>query len=148
MPSSAPWPGSTSSPPWWGRWRRRRTGREPRREGRPSPRLVGDDLAQLRAVVPGSDGTHRARPRAHAHRLGVGVAAGEVHALEHLAVGDARRGEEDVVAGDEAVLVEDLVEVVAGVERRLLLLLVAGPQPAEDLPPGALDGRRRQHALG
>ena len=46
----------------------------------------------------------------------VGVVA---HALEHVAVGDAGGGEEDVVAGDEAVRVEDLVEVVAGVDRGL-----------------------------
>ena len=40
---------------------------------------------------------------------------------EHVAVGDAGRREEDVVAGDEAVGVEHLGEVVAGVDRGLAL---------------------------
>ena len=44
--------------------------------------------------------------------------AAVVHAVEQLAVGHARRREEDVVAGHEPVLVEHLVEVVARLERR------------------------------
>ena len=54
-------------------------------------------------------------------------------ALEQVAVGDAGGGEEDVAAADQVVDVEDPVEVVAGVLRRLALLLVARPEPAEDL---------------
>ena len=55
------------------------------------------------------------------------------HALEQLAVGHPCGGEEDVVAGDEPVEVEDLVEVVAGVDRRLALRFVARPEAAEHL---------------
>ena len=51
----------------------------------------------------------------------------EVHALEHVAFGDAGGGEEDVLAGYEAVLVEHLVEVVAGLERRVALLVASRP---------------------
>ena len=70
------------------------------------------------------------------------------HALQELAVGDAGGGEEDVVAGDEAVDVEDLVEVVAGVDRGLALVVVARPEPAEQLAAEALDRGGGDHALG
>ena len=63
----------------------------------------------------------------------VAPAAVEVHALEHVAVRHAGGGEEDVVAAHQTVHVEHLVEVVAGVERRLALVLVARPQPPEHL---------------
>ena len=60
--------------------------------------------AQLRAVVARVDAPHRARARAHHQRLGRRARRALVaDALEHVAVGDAGRGEEAVVAGDEVV---------------------------------------------
>src|SRR3954469_1067859 len=134
MPSYARSPGSISCPRRWGRSSR------PTRP-RPLPQALAGDLAELGPVVPGGDVAHRARARAHADRLGVGRAPRVGNALEHLAAGDARGREERVLAPAQAVLVEHLVEVVAGVDGGLALLVAAGPEPAEYLTPRALDGR-------
>src|SRR4051812_22838608 len=141
MPFYARLPGWISCPRRWGRSSR------PTRP-RLLPQALARDLAQLCPIVPGGDVADRARARAHADRLGVGRAAGVAHALEHLAAGDAGGSEERVLAPAEAVLVEHLVEVVAGVDRGVALLVAARPEPAEDLSAGALDRRRGQHALG
>ncbi len=74
---------------------------EPSRVGaaQPEPQLPADDLPQLRPVVASGDRADGARAGAHRDRLGGGaLRADEVHALEHLAVGDAGGGEEDVLA--------------------------------------------------
>src|SRR4030095_14781841 len=72
----------------------------------------------------------------------------EVDALEQLAVGDAGGGEEAVVAADQVVGGEHPLEVVVEVESRLPLLVVAGPQPALELAPHALEGGGGDHPLG
>ena len=53
---------------------------------------------------------------AHRQGLGEGAAAVEADAAQQLAVGDAGGGEEHVVAPDQVVDVQDLLQVVAGVE--------------------------------
>src|ERR1044072_5080369 len=83
----------------------------------------------------GLDPAHRARARAHHQRFGAGAGAAVANALQDVAVGDAAGGEEDVVAGAEVVGCEDPVEVVAGVDRGAALLVVARPEPAEQLSP-------------
>src|SRR5438874_817516 len=88
-------------------------------------------------------GTSR-RPRTRGRLAAVLVA----DAVEQVAVCDAGRGEEDVVAGNEPVDLQDLVEVVAGLERAPALILVARPQPAEELAAHALDRGGGQDALG
>src|SRR5688500_4175817 len=69
-------------------------------------------------------------------------------APEKIAAGDAGGGEEDVRAAHEVVAGEHLVEVVTAVDRGLALLVVAGPQLAEDLAAEALDRRGGDDALG
>ena len=71
-----------------------------------------------------------------------------VHALEQLAVGDAGGGEEAVVARHEVVGAQHLVEVVAGVEGGVALVVVAGPEPALELAAHALEGGGGDDALG
>ena len=65
-----------------------------------------------------------------------------------LAVGDAGGGEEHVVAPDQVVDVQDLLQVVAGVEGGLALVVVAWPQPAVHGPVEALEGAGGDHRLG
>ena len=65
--------------------------------------------------------------------------AADAHAAQERAARDAGRGDEDVVAGDEVVRGEDAVDVVAGVDERLPLLVVARPEPALDRAAEALD---------
>ena len=90
------------------------------------------DRAQLRAVVRARDAPHSAGARAHDERFGGGATGARVaHALQHVPVGDAGGGEEDVVPGHQVVAVEDAVEVVARRQRRLALGVVARPQPSE-----------------
>src|SRR5215208_6792424 len=103
----------------------------------------------LRPVVAGRDAPHRTRARAHHQRLGRRARRTLVaHALQDVAVGDTGGGEEAVVAPDEVVDGQHLLEVIAGVERGLALLVVARPQPAEQLAADALKRRGRDHALG
>ena len=62
------------------------------------------------------------------------AAALVAHALQHVAVGDAGGREEAVVAARRGRRwVSTPVEVVAGVERGLALVVVARPQPADHL---------------
>ena len=86
--------------------------------------------------------------RAHDQRLGVGAVAPEADTTQQFAVGDAGGGEEDVLAGDEVVEREDLVEVVAGVEGPLALVVVAGPEAALDGAAEGLEGAGGDDAFG
>src|SRR5690606_26888003 len=83
-------------------------------------------LAQLVEAVAGVDQSHRPRLRPHDERLGGGPVVVVVDALQQLTVGDAGGREEAVVAGDEVVLGEDLLEVVALFQGGVALLVVAG----------------------
>src|SRR4051812_29020899 len=100
------------------------TGSYPRPSLSRLPRLVvgdGGEAAELVELVAGVDGADGAGLGAHDERLRGGAPAVVVHALQQLAVGDAGGGEEAVLAGDEVVLGQDPVEVVAGVEGGLAL---------------------------
>src|ERR1700742_3472885 len=110
--------------------------------------LAADDLAQLVAVVRRLDAAHGARARAHHQRFGGRAFAAVADALEDVAVGHPGGGEEDVLAGAEVVGGEDLVEVVALVDRGAPLLVVTRPEPAEQLAAHRLQRRCREHALG
>src|SRR5207237_10756763 len=105
----------------------------PARNERALPHPRPADLPQLRPVVARRDPPHRPGPGAHDERLRGRPRGRVVHAVEHVAVGHAGGGEEDVVAGHEAVDVEHLVEVVAALDRPLALLVVARPEAAEHL---------------
>ena len=95
-----------------------RRGTPPDRCGADRSAVADAHRAHLGAVVARRDPPHGARARAHDQRLGAGAAVALVaHALEHVAVGDPGGGEEGVVAGHQVVAGEDLVEVVAGVDR-------------------------------
>jgi hypothetical protein len=78
----------------------------------------------------------------------VRAAAAVAHAAQQLAVGDAGRDEEHVVAGDEVVGGEHAVEVVPGVERALALLVVRGQSRPWIDAAEALHGAGRDDALG
>src|SRR4051794_9970662 len=112
-----------------------------------SVELQGGALHELLPLVGGVDGADGARLRAHHHRLRARAVAPVAHALEQVAVADAGGAEEHVVARDEIVAGEHLVEVVAGVERGLLLFLVARVQPTEHLAAHALERGRGDHTL-
>ncbi len=96
----------------------------------------------------GVHAAHGAGAGAHHQRLGGGTVAAVANALEDVAVGDAGGGEEDVLAGAEVVGGEHAVEVVAGVDRRLALTVIARPEAAEQLPTHRLQGGGGEHALG
>src|SRR5919106_5634428 len=108
----------------------------------------GGVAAELGELVAGVDRAGGARLGAHRQGLGEGAATVEADPAEQLAVGDAGGGEEHVVAPDQVVDGEDLVEVVAGVQGGPALLVVAGPQPAEHRPVQALEGAGGDDALG
>ena len=103
----------------------------------------GEALELLEAVV-GLHVADRAGARAHHHRVRRGAVGPVPHALEQVAVGDARRREEHVVARGQVVGVEHLVEVEAVVEQRPALLVVARVELALDRAAQALErgGRR------
>jgi hypothetical protein len=79
-----------------------------------------------------ADDANRARLRAHHQALRAGAVAPVAHAAEEVAVADAGGREEHVVALDEVVGREHLVEVVTHVERGAALVAVAWPQPPLD----------------
>ena len=58
--------------------------------------------------------------------------AADADAAQEDAARDAGGGDEDVVAGDEIVRRQHAVEVDAGIEQRLPLLVVARPELALD----------------
>src|SRR5690242_8484569 len=103
---------------------------------------------ELLPLVRRVDGARGPRLRAHRHRLRARAVAPVAHALQQIAVADAGGAEEHVVAGDEVVLREHPVEVVAGVERGLALGVVARVQSTEDLAPDALERGGGDDALG
>ena len=75
------------------------------RAARPVRSVVGDGgvAHELRPAVGRVDHADRPRLRAHDEALRAGAVAPVAHAPEQLAVGDAGRREEHVVAGDEVV---------------------------------------------
>src|SRR5262249_12794632 len=103
--------------------------------------LAAGDLAQLVAVVRHLNTTHNAKAKAHHQRFGGRAFAAVADALEDVAVDHPGGGEEDVLAGAEVVGGEDLVEVVAGVDRSAPLLVVARPEAAEQLAAHRLQRR-------
>src|SRR5260221_11146130 len=86
----------------------------------------------------GLDTTHGARTGAHHERFGAGAGAAVADALQDVAVGNTAGGEEDIIARAEVIRREDAVEIVAGIDRRAALPVVAGPEAAEQLPPPRL----------
>ena len=95
-PGSEPWPSRLGEPP--------AAGAEPDRSA-----VADAERPHLGPVVAGRDPPDGARARAHDQRLGAGAAVTLIaHALEHVAVGDAGGGEEDVLAGHEVVAGQDL----------------------------------------
>src|SRR5829696_5673709 len=105
-------------------------------------------LHQLLPLVGGVDGPDGARLRAHHHRLGARAVAPVAHPLEEVAVADASGAEEHVVARHEVVAGEHAVEVVAGIECCLTLVVVAGVETPEHLATHALQRRGGDDALG
>ena len=71
-----------------------------------------------------------------------------LHALQNLAIGDARRGEKDVVAADQVVDAEHPIEVGAGSLGLVLFFRVAGVELALNLSAQTFERRRGQHCLG
>src|SRR5918994_7449196 len=113
-----------------------------------SPVSATDDLPELRAIVGRLHPADRSGAGTHHQRLGRRVPVVAVaDAIEQVAVGDAGRGEEDVVPPDQVVGVEYPVEVVAGVDRRPSLLVVTRPEPTEDPAAHAFDRRRGEDPL-
>src|SRR5215218_1179390 len=103
--------------------------------------------AQLGELVAGVDLAGGAGLGAHRQRLGEGAAAVEAHAPQQLAVGHAGGGEEHVLAPDQVVDGQHLVEVVALVEGGPALVVVARPQPAEHGRVQALERAGGDHRL-
>ena len=83
----------------------------------------------------GGDSPHRSRPRAHHERLGLDPAGGHAHAAEQRATRDPRRGDEDVLSAHEIVVGQHLLDVEAGLDERLALGVVTGPEPPWSAPP-------------
>src|SRR3954447_25606149 len=109
----------------------------------------GGVCLELLQLVVGGDRPDRAAARAHHQRVGAAASGAVAHALHQLAVGDAGGHEEDVVPGDQVLGLEHVVrvEVVAGVERALPLLVVLRPQPALDDTVEALHRTGRDDAF-
>ena len=105
-------------------------------------------LGQLGQGVAGVDFAQRPRLGAHDQRLRGGPELVVLHALQQLAVGDARGGEEAVVPLDEVVGRQHGVERVPGLEGGGPLLLVARVEPALEFRAHALERRGGDHALG
>src|SRR5579864_7373193 len=136
---SGPWRRSTSRIRGSAPWRRR-------------PRFLAvahaRERAELPAVVARRHAANGARARAHDQRLGRRTAVALVaDPLEHVPVGHACGREEDIVPGDEVVAGQHPLEVIAGGDRGLALLVVARPEPAEQLAADALDGGCRDDSL-
>ena len=72
----------------------------------------------------------------------------DADAVEQVAVGDAGRGEEGVVAADQVVGLEHPGEVVARLLCGLALGVVGRPEAPEDAPAEALDRGGRDHSFG
>src|SRR5215204_2483654 len=125
--------------------------RKPRATARAWGRTSGTgprDQVGAAQLMPGLDQADGARDRAHRQRLGQHLVGPEADPAQELAVGDAGGGEEDVVAPDQVVDGEHLVEVVAGVEGGPALVVVAGPEAAVHGAVEALEGAGGDHRLG
>src|SRR5680860_1378156 len=103
---------------------------------------------ELLPLVGGVDLADRPRLRAHHQTLRRRAVTPVAHPLEQVAVGDARRGEEHVLARDEIVGPEHAVEVVAGVECGAPFVVVAGPEATDDLSTERFERRGRDHPFG
>src|SRR5687767_4494147 len=108
-----------------------------------------DGAFRLGGHVDAVDETHPPRMRLHHQRHGPGAVAEEAHALHQRAVGDAGRGEDDVLARGEIPRLVDPLEV--GDAHGAATGFVFGrvySKPREDLAAQAAHRRCRQHALG
>src|SRR6202165_2105010 len=92
----------------------------------PFPLLVAPVVARVNPA-------QRARPAARDQRFRLRPVHVVLDALEHLAVGDPGRGEEDVVTTDQIVDAEHALEIRAGGLGFLFLFGVAGIELALDL---------------
>src|SRR3954454_1693020 len=101
---------------------------EPPQTTAASVELDGAVAHELLPAVGGLDLADGAGLGAHDQALGAGAVAPVADALQEVAATDAGGGEEDLFTGDQVVGGEDLVEVVARVERGRALLVVAGPE--------------------
>src|SRR5262249_24224920 len=111
-------------------------------------RLLAKDLLELADAVLAADHADGARAAAHHNRLGGGPVSEESDALDQGPIGDPRAGEEDVFSLDQVVLGQDAVEVVAGRDGGLALVVIAGIEPALDDAAEALDCRGGDDPLG
>src|SRR5437763_4466057 len=103
----------------------------PRKRGREKPRLAFLRLAQplplfVAPVMACIDTAQRAGTAARDQGFGFRPVHVVLHALQNLAIGDARRGEKDVVAADQVVDAEHPIEVGAGSLGLVLFFRVAG----------------------
>src|SRR3954465_9022556 len=80
--------------------------------------------------------------------MGGGATRAVAHAVEQLAVGQAGRDEEDVVAADQLLGAQHLAEVVAGVDGPAALGVVLRPQLPLDDAAETLHGAGGDDALG
>src|SRR5699024_9022121 len=98
--------------------------------------------------VLGEDLSDGARLRPHDQRMSGDMTALELHSVEQVAVRDAGGYEVAVVAGDEVVGVEDLIDVEAGRGGGFAFGVVLGPQTTLDDSAEGLDGAGGDDALG
>src|SRR6187551_3883181 len=81
-------------------------------------------LSYLLGRVVGGDPADGPGARAHHDRLGLDAGAGDADAPQEDPARDPGRGDEDVIAGDEIVRRQHALEVDAGIDQRLPLLIV------------------------
>ena len=94
------------------------------------------------------DPAHGAGARAHGDGVGEGAVLRELDAAQHVAVGDARGGEEDVAAGELGGVVDAFGVPDAHALGALPLLVGVENEPALHLAAHAAHGGGREHALG
>src|SRR5262245_26953939 len=87
---------------------------------------------ELGQFVFAGDGANRAAARPHDDGLRDGTAGPVADAVHQLAVRDAGCDEEAVIAADQVLGVQNLVEHETGVERTLPLFVAGGPQASLD----------------
>src|SRR5699024_2825941 len=102
----------------------------------------------LRGLALGEDLTARSRLRPPDQRMAGDMTPLELHAVQQVAVRDAGGHEVAVVAGDEVVGVENLVDVEACRGGGFAFGVVLGPQAALDDSAEGLDRAGGDDALG
>src|SRR2546425_6493276 len=107
----------------------------------PLPLFVAPVMARI-------DTTERARTAARDQGFGLRPVHVVLHALQDLAIGNAGRGEEDIVTADQVIDAQHSIEVGAGSLGLLLFFGVAGVELALNLSAQAFERRRGQHGLG